>query len=307
MSFWNILEIEPTNDIKIIKSAYAKKAKEKHPEEYPEEFQELQAAYKAGLAYAKGNYVINNEMMRLKETKQEINKQEGSKEESDKQELRKTEKVEEPQVTVSYIFDELNEDILNDKDVKNCFWRELEYLLWHPYARQNATIWKCFLEQPQYMELFTDREFKETFIVRLCKENFYWNESEKTQLGCRYIAHFLNSFEQNQLKVLEDNIFNRIRNKSVFTLSECINKQERKIYDSIWRYDNVQNMNVEEYLSSYFNYAEDNETKLRKIHLEAHNEREHKSLIRAIIGLLLGIIFLGFRIVGFINSYFANS
>ncbi len=52
---WEILEIEPTSDKKIIKRAYAKAVKKYHPEENPEEFQKIHAAYKQALAFAGGS------------------------------------------------------------------------------------------------------------------------------------------------------------------------------------------------------------------------------------------------------------
>ena len=50
---WHILGIEPTTDLKAIKSAYAKLAKQYNPEEYPEEFKRIFDAYKSACAYAK--------------------------------------------------------------------------------------------------------------------------------------------------------------------------------------------------------------------------------------------------------------
>ncbi len=47
MNDWQILGIEPTNDIEFIKSAYAKKSRLYHPETNPEEFQQLHMAYKS--------------------------------------------------------------------------------------------------------------------------------------------------------------------------------------------------------------------------------------------------------------------
>lgn len=50
MDIWKILGIQPTNDKKAIKRAYARKTREMHPEEHPEEFQELYQAYQIALA-----------------------------------------------------------------------------------------------------------------------------------------------------------------------------------------------------------------------------------------------------------------
>lgn len=50
---WDILGIEPTNDIKAIKKAYAGLAKQYNPEEHPEEFQRIHTAYRQAVEYAK--------------------------------------------------------------------------------------------------------------------------------------------------------------------------------------------------------------------------------------------------------------
>lgn len=50
---WSILGLEPTDDQRAIKRAYAKQSRLYHPEEYPEEFKELQAAYQAALQLAR--------------------------------------------------------------------------------------------------------------------------------------------------------------------------------------------------------------------------------------------------------------
>lgn len=49
---WNELEIEPTNDRRAIKRAYAKKSRLCHPEEKPEEFRRLHEAYRMALELA---------------------------------------------------------------------------------------------------------------------------------------------------------------------------------------------------------------------------------------------------------------
>lgn len=77
MSMWSELGIESTNDVNIIKRAYAEKAKEYHPEEYPNEFQRLRSAYKSAMAYVKRNQNINMTSHVEPETtvaKEEINK-----------------------------------------------------------------------------------------------------------------------------------------------------------------------------------------------------------------------------------------
>lgn len=42
---WEILDIQPTDNKRLVKKAYAKKLAQYHPEQYPEEFKEIQQAY----------------------------------------------------------------------------------------------------------------------------------------------------------------------------------------------------------------------------------------------------------------------
>ncbi len=53
MSYWELLGIPPTDDITLIKKAYAEKSKLYHPETHPEQFQELHRAYKFLVAQCK--------------------------------------------------------------------------------------------------------------------------------------------------------------------------------------------------------------------------------------------------------------
>ena len=106
MNCWEILGIAPTADLTAIKTAYAAKAKEWHPEEYPEEFQQLQQAYHSAAHYAKSHKghtdsfaVANNTAapMRSVYIDQEIPAEEGAEKETTKEETThtKTEKCSE--------------------------------------------------------------------------------------------------------------------------------------------------------------------------------------------------------------------
>lgn len=55
MNFWSILGIQPTNNLRDIKRAYAKQSKVYHPEDDPENFQRLQKAYQEALAWQKSH------------------------------------------------------------------------------------------------------------------------------------------------------------------------------------------------------------------------------------------------------------
>ncbi|MFD2657035.1 J domain-containing protein [Gracilibacillus thailandensis] len=50
---WNLLGIEPTKDLNVIKKAYAKQLPQFHPEDDPEGYQQLRKAYEEAIEYAK--------------------------------------------------------------------------------------------------------------------------------------------------------------------------------------------------------------------------------------------------------------
>lgn len=68
MRYWKILDISPTNDLREIKRAYAKKLKVTRPDEKPNEFQELHWAYKTALFNAHSINANANATLELDET-----------------------------------------------------------------------------------------------------------------------------------------------------------------------------------------------------------------------------------------------
>lgn len=76
MNCWNILGIAQTSDLTAIKTAYAAKAKECHPEEHPEEFQRLQQAYRSASRWAKvqKNIVSQKEVVENKAAVEAVTK-----------------------------------------------------------------------------------------------------------------------------------------------------------------------------------------------------------------------------------------
>lgn len=53
MNIWRVLGLEPTRDLGAIRRAYARAARQYHPEEQPEEFQRVHEAYQQALRYAR--------------------------------------------------------------------------------------------------------------------------------------------------------------------------------------------------------------------------------------------------------------
>lgn len=63
MSIWTLLGIDPTDDVRAIKSAYARHLKNTRPDEKPEEFQQLHAAYKQATAQARTRQVRESQTL----------------------------------------------------------------------------------------------------------------------------------------------------------------------------------------------------------------------------------------------------
>ena len=72
MNIWEILEIEETNDKKIIKRAYAKKLKKTHPEDDPRGFQELKQAFDMALKISETLVIENEREEELKDIEEDI-------------------------------------------------------------------------------------------------------------------------------------------------------------------------------------------------------------------------------------------
>lgn len=72
MDSWLILGIEPTNDIRTIKKAYAKQCTIYHPETYPEEFKKLHNAYKKAIACVNRNSAADTANSTVLQTKNTV-------------------------------------------------------------------------------------------------------------------------------------------------------------------------------------------------------------------------------------------
>lgn len=73
MTIWSMLEIEPTDELAIIKKAYAKKLKSHHPEDDPEGYQQLREAYDTAVKWARsGQRIASTVPSFIGEDKKEI-------------------------------------------------------------------------------------------------------------------------------------------------------------------------------------------------------------------------------------------
>lgn len=140
---WDTLGIKPTKDIKEIKRAYARLAKEFNPEEHPDRFRKIYDAYKAACFYAKSSaYQFSDEQVT------EHISPADEKESSYAFDFSSVNDCEEAIEAIPY--NELKAYLLNtiknytaDKEKKN-----------------NCTLWKTFFSSEQFERFYFESDFR---------------------------------------------------------------------------------------------------------------------------------------------------
>jgi len=175
MNIWNVLEVAPTEEISIIKKAYAKKLKIYHPEDDPEGYQILREAYDSALKAAK------NKQNNLENEKQNIpNVIETS---EDRKEITKNNKfnivdnsIDENIKTEQLIEDSLKKigQIYDDyfERIKIENWKEVlnDDIMWNIDAKE--------IVSRRILNFLIDHRFAPKNIWKFLNSNFYWDEQE---------------------------------------------------------------------------------------------------------------------------------
>lgn len=171
---WEILGIPPTTDIVAIKKAYADRAKQWHPEEHPEEFKRLRNAYQTAVKLAKNGVAadmgagMKQPEKRAEEPQPEKQSQSETQpkptEQEEGQGPHRAEWEEEPQPQFSY------EDVSSfyQKELSECFFKEFSQIAWNPYLQNRKAVWKYFLFQPDYDDLYCHEEFRQRLLQEIC-------------------------------------------------------------------------------------------------------------------------------------------
>ncbi len=246
MTIWDQLGITETKDIVKIKSAYAAKAKECHPEEQPEEFQKLQKAYKAAVKYAKSTQREPNqeeldvlkklllketeaaEEERRREKETNVSKEAGweKKQEADEGSPEKLSPEDKGEI-VHFNYDEVQGDTLADQFFQEFFW-----IAWNPWLMNNLDCWEAFLYQRRYRELFSDSSFRKNLVMTMDSNLSGWY---------RKTIRFMDTFLKNFQKVGEENpetsTFlwkwkkNRPWNRDFFSVEKCVIREQKELHD----------------------------------------------------------------------------
>lgn len=241
MTIWEQLGIGATKDIAVIRSAYAAKAKELHPEEHPEEFQQLQKAYKTAIKYAKNAAFVvikaenpvnpvggsaeeaqeDKEIQEEGEEPQAEKEQKAAQTEEESEGQQKVAQAEKEQM-FEYDYGEIREETASDQ-----FFQEFFYIAWNPWLLNNRICWELFLHRPRYAILFEDGAFREN-LVKTMSGISGWHRNT-----IRYFDGFLKGFQNRQGKKAETDYFwwrwkrSKLWNKGVVTTERWISKEQK--------------------------------------------------------------------------------
>ncbi len=199
MNCWNVLDIEPTSDSRVIKKAYAGKLKLHHPEDDPENFQQIRQAYESALLYAKYFAQIPDAPNGQQTTTVQNANENG------KQSLNEVES--ELMLDSSRVDDSFD-------TVRDQFVTEAKVIYNNLWMRNDLKRWQAFLENELYWNLsyrprlsylmlkvlMADDEFPlhklPTKVWRLLNEHFFWlDERQKLYKSFPkdYIDHVLDN------------------------------------------------------------------------------------------------------------------
>lgn len=199
MNFWNVLDIETTDNISVVKKAYAKKLKICHPEDDPEGYQELREAYDSALKYIKNN--------KKKTSIKHIDIDIGKKEKSEKPEIiLEEDNLENTKQFLPHIniLKEFTEKAPSFEESVEEFIKKAQFLYNSFFSRINIENWRALLnsEVMWYMgnkELLSNKmieflminHYLPQNIWKLLEHNFNWND-KKGYLYKRYPEKFMN-------------------------------------------------------------------------------------------------------------------
>lgn len=173
MNCWKILGIEQTFDLAVIKTAYAAKAKEWHPEEHPEEFQQLQQAYRMAVRLAKtrrGHGAVSSVAAEsaLDNRQNPVVQEEVPEEGIAKTDLKESAKEEITCYDYGELAKSFDYEVVEEADLKDQFFKDFFSIAWNPYLMNNLLCWECVLKRAPYELLLAKTAFQDNFVRTAC-------------------------------------------------------------------------------------------------------------------------------------------
>lgn len=279
MSFWEILGIDSTDNVSVIKKAYAKKLKMYHPEDDPEGYQRLREAYDSAVKYLKNN--------KKKQTAEHIDNSKNEKIMISK--LNSIEDTLEDDVHVPppiNILDGLVEKSFSFEETVEEFINEVQILYNNFFSRINIENWVALLNS-QVMWYMGNKEFLSNKMIeflmenhylpqniwKLLESNFNWSE-QKEYLYKKYPEEFIDYlFKQiNGPSKLRYCCFKEIQGVDY----EAFLKYREKAFDAL---SNNDFLCAQEYIDNAYNiYPNDPDLLLMQGKCYLHNENIDKAL-----------------------------
>lgn len=188
---FRILGIEPTDDKKIIKKAYAQLVKKYHPEEQPDEWQRVRNAYEAASGND-GSYLYTGRILSVDISERILEeKQKGTLPEEDK-ELEEIEDVFHnlSDLSAQERAQRYEEDKLQSNADKPVLMAAISEVAMLRYKRMQKTKdWKRIFENEEYKRIF----IKEEFLAECRRSLYYAVISRKLY---RYLKNFMKQIRQ---------------------------------------------------------------------------------------------------------------
>lgn len=171
MYFWNVLQIEPTNDIKVIKQAFAKLSKQYHPEDSPEEFQRIKEAYRHAISYVKSRRETDDEPAESSiSLDPPVHKEpESAPNPFDALNTAENTPLEEgsgsPEDVIQTPFDELiSQSEQKQVQAVNQALHQAEMLFQNARTRNKQRAWQDYFQSPDFLMLQKDDQFTQRFL-----------------------------------------------------------------------------------------------------------------------------------------------
>lgn len=199
MDFWSILEIEPTDNVSIVKKAYAKKLKLHHPEDDPEGYQKLREAYDRAIKYIKNN---NSKAVEANIDKSNFEVQEYV----TKEEVIEENNVEDMEQTLPHLnfTEDINEQTPSFEEAVEEFINKVQVLYNNFFSRINIENWIELLNSEamwyiggkkllsdKMIEFLMEKHYLPQDVWKLLEDNFNWIEPKEYLYG-KYPESFIN-------------------------------------------------------------------------------------------------------------------
>jgi hypothetical protein len=95
-----------------------------------------------------------------------------------------------------YDYERIPNAFHKDENPEMQFFRELNYMIRHPYMRQIPAYWDCFMNRNRYRDFMQKESFREQFLEKLHEKNFFFHSEMRKHIW-RLILNMLSYMMKN--------------------------------------------------------------------------------------------------------------